>query len=434
MKAFLLALLMAAAAVAQTPSPAPSATPPADEKTLDPVLAAPDLWETSAASWVEANKALGFHWLSDARDAAQSTRKGAKFLGEPVCQTVARCADGKIAELNVLFYNRGDMGELGKAEYEGLIKRAVTAISAAAKVNFVPKGRDASNAVKVDGVVWTTPVSTYTLEYSCTRTPAIAFRSEFVRLRIVPTPKPKNLIQEALEASKRPGPFRGEDHVTRDTASGDVVIKDVPMVDQGQKGYCVVSTAERLMRYYGIKADEHELAQLADSDAEKGTSYRLMAESLKKLTARLKIRVRTLLDVDLESVVDAYNEAAQKARVNPVRMSVDEAGEIFAQMNADVFRASRLKNRAAFGSFNRQIKMRIDQGVPLLWSVVVGVLDTDGSKARRPGGHMRLVIGYNEKTHEILFSDSWGPGHELKRMPAADAWTITHGLVLVEPL
>jgi hypothetical protein len=49
------------------------------------------------------------------------------------------------------------------------------------------------------------------------------------------------------------------------------------------------------------------------------------------------------------------------------------------------------------------------------------------------GGHMRLIIGYNLKKDEILFSDSWGAGHELKRMSTADAWTITTGTMSVEP-
>ena len=49
------------------------------------------------------------------------------------------------------------------------------------------------------------------------------------------------------------------------------------------------------------------------------------------------------------------------------------------------------------------------------------------------GGHMRLIIGYNSKSEEILYSDSWGAGHELKRMAAADAWTITTGTMSIEP-
>ena len=39
---------------------------------------------------------------------------------------------------------------------------------------------------------------------------------------------------------------------------------------------------------------------------------------------------------------------------------------------------------------------------------------------------MRLIIGYNAAANEILYSDSWVPGHELKRMRADRAFAITH--------
>jgi hypothetical protein len=47
---------------------------------------------------------------------------------------------------------------------------------------------------------------------------------------------------------------------------------------------------------------------------------------------------------------------------------------------------------------------------------------------------MRLIIGYNTKTQEILYTDSWGEGHELKHMKADDAWTITSTLTVIEPM
>ena len=49
------------------------------------------------------------------------------------------------------------------------------------------------------------------------------------------------------------------------------------------------------------------------------------------------------------------------------------------------------------------------------------------------GGHMRLIIGYNDRTQEILYTDTWGAGHELKRLSLADAWTITLGLYCLQP-
>jgi hypothetical protein len=50
------------------------------------------------------------------------------------------------------------------------------------------------------------------------------------------------------------------------------------------------------------------------------------------------------------------------------------------------------------------------------------------------GGHMRLIIGYNTAKDLILYSDSWGPGHERKTMSASDAWTMTTGTMSIEPL
>lgn len=37
-------------------------------------------------------------------------------------------------------------------------------------------------------------------------------------------------------------------------------------------------------------------------------------------------------------------------------------------------------------------------------------------------------IGYNEDRGEVLYSDSWGEGHELKRMDGLDALSITTGM------
>ena len=51
----------------------------------------------------------------------------------------------------------------------------------------------------------------------------------------------------------------------------------------------------------------------------------------------------------------------------------------------------------------------------------------------RAFGHMRLIVGYNQKTHEILYSDSWGPNHALKRMPETQAWAMTKGLLVLKP-
>ena len=63
--------------------------------------------------------------------------------------------------------------------------------------------------------------------------------------------------------------------------------------------------------------------------------------------------------------------------------------------------------------------------------MMVGVFPEKG--VREIGGHMRLIIGYNSETKEILYSDSWGRGHELKRWPLKYAYITSTGLYDVVP-
>ena len=86
------------------------------------------------------------------------------------------------------------------------------------------------------------------------------------------------------------------------------------------------------------------------------------------------------------------------------------------------------------GRFERSIERSISDGIPLLWSVRLGLVKEQGLSAQTSGGHMRLIIGYNEKTKEIIYSDSWGAGHEEKRMSIDDAWTMTTGLQSLQPI
>ena len=47
--------------------------------------------------------------------------------------------------------------------------------------------------------------------------------------------------------------------------------------------------------------------------------------------------------------------------------------------------------------------------------------------------HMRIINGYNEKSNGIIYTDSWGKGHEKKTLPLNDAWTQTLMLIAVTP-
>ncbi len=417
-------------------------TPP-PPAAMDGLVLRPDLWTAGAADLEAEMKPLGFEWTSAAQDVARSVRPGLTLAGAPLNEVLLRFQEGKVAGVTVIYFNRGDAGELGEKDFAKLLGDLRASLTTVAGQPPVERGRDASSAVRAEGLVWDTAAAKYLLEWSATKeskTKMIPFRAEFVRLNLLPSGGEEPAIGAVAPGNARQAVkgFVGRDHVTK-AAGGDVRLKDVPMVDQGQKGYCVVASVERVMRYYGAEVDQHELAQIANSDSSKGTSMDAMLGSLKKLTARLGVKTKAIYDwniADFLKMVDDYNRATKRGKLAPevqLGSRVIDVDEVFAQIKPEIYKEVRMKKTADFGKFQREIQRSIDEGVPLLWSVRLGLVK-EKEIPQAVGGHMRLIIGYNLTTREILYSDSWGMGHEEKRMALDDAWTITNGLTSLQPL
>jgi len=219
----------------------------------------------------------------------------------------------------------------------------------------------------------------------------------------------------------------------------DVLIEGVPMVDQGSKGYCAVATMERILRYYGIEVNQHELAQQANSSGEGGTSPEQLVKALKGMGSKMGLRVddrETFEWKDFSDLLDDYDRAAKRKKLSPVVRvvgNVIDADRIYGSLDQETFREVRLKRASRVDKFYKDTVETIDQGRPLAWSVRLGLVPETPKLPQAGGGHMRLIIGYNPDKREILYSDSWGLGHELKRMPVEDAYVITTGVMVVEP-
>jgi hypothetical protein len=71
----------------------------------------------------------------------------------------------------------------------------------------------------------------------------------------------------------------------------------------------------------------------------------------------------------------------------------------------------------------------------VLWSLQLGKYpEKPQLNPQTSGGHMRLIIGYNDEADTIIFSDSWGAGHEFKTMKAKHAYQATSGLFTLKPI
>lgn len=383
---------------------------------LDPLLNAPECWQMTTDQFEKAFTSKGnklYIWLTQDKTRAKISRSLysnvaidlTTFDGKvPVQEAIVDFADAKLNLVTISIYNRGDNGEIST---EVLKERCVTigkALGETLKVKASKRTANPSAGLLTEGFSWDSrPNAIALLEHN---EGALGSGSrEFLRLRIA-RPNASGTLAASMRHSRGGAATKLSDlprNVVKNDA-GDVFIDKVPMVDQGGKGYCVAASVQRLFEYYGIGADMHQIAEVAGSDPARGTNTLVMSKELDKIDYRFKTRLTII------GMGQPLTEVEKKRDGYYIGKSVDVA------------------------AFLKAVCSNIDDGVPLLWSLELGLFpETPKLKAQLAGGHMRMIIGYNEKTKELIFSDSWGAGHEAKRMSMSHAYRATHGLFAIKP-
>jgi hypothetical protein len=224
-------------------------------------------------------------------------------------------------------------------------------------------------------------------------------------------------------------------NVTRE--NGDVWIANIPMVDQGPKGYCAAATSERILRFFGQEVDQHQVAQIANTTSGGGTSTSELKKALQAVGRQYGFSFNSHFEWDFHDWLDEmkdYNKIAErngKPEIHIPTSGVIMVNEIYQQLDPETFKQTRMKSRSDLKKFEEKIQKYVNGGCPLAWSVTLGLFkETPPTSA---GGHLRMIIGYNSTTREIIYSDSWGKGHDKKRMPIDQAFTITRSLFSLEP-
>lgn len=195
--------------------------------------------------------------------------------------------------------------------------------------------------------------------------------------------------------------------------NGDVYIRDIPMVNQGPKGYCVPATFERAMRTMGIEADMYLLAMVGGTGAGGGTSVEQLLQN-----------VRTQVYAKGRRTKD---EAVKTLHIRDVKRYIDEGVPVmWPMLSVDEYNKTADENTAKrketkdWAAYAKEVAANAD-----------GV--AGGAK---PGAnhHLCMIIGYNEATAELAVSDSWGPEFERRWVPVKVAnWASQGNLFLILP-
>ena len=186
--------------------------------------------------------------------------------------------------------------------------------------------------------------------------------------------------------------------------NGDVMIENIPMVDQGPKGFCVPATYTRVLLYAGVPADLYLLALLGRTDVGGGTSTMAMENSARALAASYGRSITSVSpSLDLPKLETFFEKGIPLtwAMVVDEKLDRDLTSRIRQRTDADP--DAWLKTLAEKRKTARSIKKNLNNG------------------------HVCLLIGLNRKTGELATSDSWGPEFSERWITIEEARAISQG-------
>lgn len=392
-----------------------------------------------------------FNWTSAKRDSARypgysNTPRNLTFAGLPVSEAIFQFEERSLTGIHLSLYNRGDDGNIPLEQFNSLLKTLETTLTRRCKAPGVQRKGRYGNDAESWRKAWSDGKLSYVLRWNITREDRHKEdRPEFIQLDINPF-DPQNdprQVKSVTRVSRKV--LKSKTELARQVVrqkNGTVFIDGIPMVDQGSKGYCAAALSERLLKYFGnTETTQHTIAQLAGISPTFGTSYDQMLEAIQKSGRKLGLKME--MDYQLfedyssvEKLLKKYNSLARRRKIDPIKLqgrSVN-VGFLLAGMEPEIYLELREKERGDREKFYRSIRKSIDAGLPLAWGVFLGLQPEPGIPAgQTAGGHLRLIIGYNPQSQSVLYSDTWGDGHEKKEMSLIQAWNITHSTFTCEP-
>jgi hypothetical protein len=405
-------------------SPAKDPAPEAVNQALGIQLFSPEnLWDESDQSVA---KRLGLP-----RESLTSVESGFRtyqqnfILGVKSYSLFLQGKAGKVAAVAILFANKGDVATYATTQdQQGIIRAAaITKQTKEYHIYISPQMLEAYRSAirhdqeeirhQMEGLFGESKPATLGANVvmqeqgECWDWKGVSFflaapRNEYIVLRLLPSSsfEKSDADREAFQKSKELLPGR-----VKHFPNGDVVITDIPMVNQGPKGYCVPATFERVLRYYGLQADMNLLANGGQTAAGGGTwlsdicnaSYLVVAHAGGKVTRGMSgVRI-----ADVAPYID---------KGEPVIWQLSSSKEFNSRAN------QRTKDRQHVADWN-EWKEKVLEPARAQSSQLAESFDY----------HVGLIIGYNRSTGELAISDSWGPAYEKRWITQEEAIAVSKG-------
>lgn len=376
-----------------------------------PLFADENLWDDDVA-----NVARRLGWPKESETSLDSSYRlypdaSARFLGARPYSQVLYGEQGRASALSLVFANKGDAVSVLAEQPDGRdLRQRRSDIRENRKAIETDENTLTAGMVRLFG----DPTAARFGQGSRTRESVLRWdwrghafllsapRGEYVALRIIPSD-----LADSGGKSRLPDAAVRERAASRANrrSNGDVVITDLPMVNQGPKGYCVPATWERVMRWMGVPADMYVLAMAGNTDAGGGTSGEDIMWGARDAVTRSGRRLQSPALKPVPASVAEYID-----RGLPVMWAMYSTKEF---------------NLAA----NERLAARRGMTDPDAWSDSLEAAREAARQWRKDpeAAHLCLIIGYNAQTGELAVSDSYGPGFEERWITSEEATAVSQG-------
>jgi hypothetical protein len=226
--------------------------------------------------------------------------------------------------------------------------------------------------------------------------------------------------------------------------AGDIVLGGVPMVHQGPKNYSLPATYERTLRYLGMGFDQYTLASWGDYQVGDGFEEVRGGAGGSRTSSRSKGKRGKSSSI--------YNAGDGSGGTSSISAELEHV--LYPLLNH-----MGLQFRRNIAVQIPAIKTYINQGIPLLWETYevpeVEELSNKQTSLRNQSTpeqwqknikefrkdirftegetRIRLIVGYNDATDEIAFSDPLGEGYQERwvTLPVANKISVTKTLTAI---
>ena len=186
--------------------------------------------------------------------------------------------------------------------------------------------------------------------------------------------------------------------------NGDVLVANLPMIDQGPKGFCVPATYTRVLLYSGVPADLYVLALLGKTGPGGGTSIASMENSVRSLAAAYGRSISSVSpSLDLPKLQSYFEKGIPLIWAMYIDPELDR--DLTARMQ------SRPTAEAAAWRESLEPKRKAARHL----------------RKNPDNAHVCLLVGCNRATQELATSDSWGPEFAERWITLEEARALSQG-------